>query len=73
MAKHVDSYLCKVCWKIVAPALSWAGRDALHVKASCPDCGLFFKFVTQTPDVVAKVGPPPVRSATPDLFGECGT
>lgn len=69
MASHVESYLCRQCWRIVVPALRWKGP---HVEARCPDCGLHFRFVGKSPAVLAAVGPKPARGATGDLFGEGG-
>lgn len=60
---------CKACRLMVEVVLAWAGRGGLHVKASCPACGGFVKFLPQTAAVLAEVGakPPPGREG-PSLF-----
>ena len=65
MAKHIESYLCKTCWKIIVPVLRWKGP---HVEARCPECGGHIRFVPQSPAVLAAVGPRPVKATTGDLF-----
>lgn len=61
----MDTLQCKTCRTTVLPRLAWVGP---HVRASCPGCGAYIRFVTQTAEVLALVGPRPVRPTTGDLF-----
>lgn len=53
--------LCRTCAVLVPLALSWQrGRDGgYQVRAGCPRCGNWLRWQTQTPEVLALVGPMP--------------
>ena len=65
MAKHIESYLCIVCNAIVVSAYRWAGQ---LVAVHCGQCGREFRRVRPSPDVLAMIGPKPVKATTGDLF-----
>lgn len=58
---------CKSCRRTVAVVLGWHRQ---HVRASCPECGGTVAMMQQTSEVLALVGPKPVRSETPTMFSE---
>ena len=42
---HIDRRLrCNQCDELVAPVFSESGK---HIRADCPDCGRYIKFVRQ--------------------------
>lgn len=46
---------CRACARAVTPALTWAPHatgGGRHIRADCPACGRFIKFMSQTVDVV---------------------
>ena len=54
---------CRRCEDMVAPVLS---RSGVHIRADCPECGRYVKFVRQVSEHP--------RYAEPDLYdGEEGT
>ncbi len=63
--------MCSACGVDVAPRVSWqqiaGGRR--HIRAECPRCGGYLKFLPQTPENVALADAPRVSSG-PGLFDD---
>jgi len=60
LTKVSGTIVCKYCGS-TDMKYKWRkfGNGTLHVPATCKDCGKWQKWVSQTPEILAIVGPPP--------------
>ena len=68
---------CPHCGHAVSPRLKWqpCSNKTRHIRADCPSCGRFIKYVSHTLETIAEAdrntpSSPPTPPSNPDLFGD---